>query len=243
MQCRVCGAQEVKREDVVEPLIHYTEIPVYITNRNNLNRGFRDLVNWLIKAGTKHIEVLDNDSTYPSLLEYYSLCPVKVTKLGENKGPWAFWIKALHLKTQTPYIVTDADVVPDKDCPLDLVKKMLEVFLRYKKTGCMKVGPGIRIDNLPDYYNKKQRVLITEAMNWCARMPEDDCFRAGIDTTFALYWTQQGCSHPAGAGDLHYRLISPYVVEHRPWYVNSADLTEEDIYYTAHIGTWSTWRT
>lgn len=233
----------LKGEPITAPINveEYQHIPIYIINRNNLDRGFRDLVNWLINAGSQNIEVLDNESSYRPLLEYYESCPVKITKLGENRGPWWFWDNKMHLQTMTPYIVTDSDVVPDKDCPHDLVRKMLEVFVRYKNDGCMKVGPGLRTDNLPDYYSAKQEVIEREHGNSSRLMPEGDVFRASIDTTFALYWTKQNNSLPSGPHDQHYRLAQPYVVEHRPWYIDKDCLTEEDHYYKATCGKWSNW--
>lgn len=218
--------------------MEWQDVPVYIINRNNLDRGFRDLVNWLVTAGTRYIEVLDNGSSYPRLMDYYhNECPAKVNNLGGNFGPYVFWERKLHLKTETPYIVTDADVVPDKDCPLDLIPKLMEVFGRYDN--CKKVGPGLRIDNLPDHYKKKEQVIGHESQFSSSPMPQGDVYAAAIDTTFALYWTQ---SEP-GCWVNQYRLAAPYVAEHRPWYVDSDNLTGEDIFYVQNCeGNWSYWK-
>jgi hypothetical protein len=216
----------------------WRDIPVYILNRNNLDRGFRDLVSWLSATGTRYIEVLDNDSSYPPLLQYYNVCPAtKITMLKENLGPYVFWSSQRHLQTETPYVITDPDVVPDKECPHDLIKKMLDVFMRYSPT-CLKVGPGLRIDNLPNNYSRKNEVIAHEKQFYAELMPEKDVYKAAIDTTFAMYWTRQDNS----AWYNHYRLAPPYVVEHRPWYINSAQRTDEDEFYAARCEAWSYWR-
>src|SRR5580658_5215869 len=100
-------------------------IPVYINNRNRLST-MKEMINWLLSAGTKKIIIVDNASSYPLLLEYYKNLPsgVVVEMLGRNGGPRIFWEMQMHLRQSTPYIVTDSDLVPDRDCPKDLVHQL-----------------------------------------------------------------------------------------------------------------------
>ena len=46
-------------------------IPVYIICRDRVT-PLKELVSWLEKTGEADIHLIDNDSTYPQLLEYYS---------------------------------------------------------------------------------------------------------------------------------------------------------------------------
>ncbi len=159
-----------------------------------------------------------------------------------NLGPWRFWETFQYSYQRTPYIVTDSDLVPADCCPVDLIGKMLNVLQQYPE--CGKVGPGLRLDNLPDL----SREFIThgdgkgwegEGIYWQRRHPSG-AFSAPIDTTFAMYapgspWV------PAGWQNL--RLDTPYVVEHTPWYI-SKPFSDEDQYYRDHASTtWShvTW--
>src|ERR1700722_14702267 len=99
-----------------------SQIPVYINNHNRLS-SFTYLIEWLLEHGTKRIEVLDNASTYPPLLKWYEQLPrdgVSV-KVQANCGPWSFWSQSMHLAQSTPYVVTDADIVPSDCCPFDLI--------------------------------------------------------------------------------------------------------------------------
>lgn len=216
-----------------------------MNNRNRLT-STKALVEWLIRAGTQTIIILDNESTYPPLLEYYynvleSQNAATVILQG-NLGPWSFWEQGLFRTQSTPYIVTDADTVPSECCPTDLIQKMQSVLLG--NPACGKVGPGLRLDNIPDL----SREFITngdgkgwagEGVFWKSRH-SSGAFNAPIDTTFAMYSAYSPWI-PADWRNL--RLDLPYVVEHAPWYV-SKPFSEEEQYYRDHVNhNWShvTW--
>jgi hypothetical protein len=148
----------------------------------------------------------------------------------------------MHLAQNTPYVVTDADIVPSDCCPFDLVEKMQDLLL--SNPGCGKVGPGLRLDNIPDL----SRDFITngdgkgwegEGVFWKRR--HSPCtFNAPIDTTFAMYnafspWV------PADWSNL--RMDNPYLVEHTPWYVRKPFSPEEQHYRESANKVWShvTW--
>jgi hypothetical protein len=201
---------------------NWKETPIYITNFNNLERGFRKLVNWLRDAGQENIIVIDNASSWEPLLNYYETCGLQIINKTANLGHDAFW--KLNIPQSSRFIVTDPDVVPDINCPKDLVRKMHEVADRYSPA---KVGPGLRIDNLPDHYHRKQLMLDSECNYWTKKTSENDCFHALIDTTFALYEPGWGIWAPAA----HIRLDFPYVCEHLPWYEDSSKEDEERDFY------------
>jgi len=196
--------------------------PIYITNFNNLERGFRKLVNWLWDAGMTNIAVIDNASTWEPLLCYYKTSGLNIINRTSNLGHDAFW--KLNIVQNTRFIVTDPDVVPDANCPADLVRKMHEVADRYAPA---KVGPGLRIDNLPDHYHRKQLMLDSEVNYWTRKTADNDSYFALIDTTFALYNPGWGIWPSA----THIRLDFPYVMEHLPWYEDSNAINEERDFY------------
>ena len=215
----------------------WRDTPCWILNFNNLDRGFRDLLLWLRRAGMARIAVLDNASTYQPLIDFYdspAMAGITLVRSPENLGFEAMWKLGLHLSPITPagsrYILTDPDCVPDKDCPLDLVRKMHEVADRYAPA---KVGPALRVDNLhPSQAEHAQRC---ESDYWLRRVGSD-CWDALIDTTFALYssgwerWPQEAPHHAR-----HLRLDFPYVAEHRPWYEDAAEPSAEARFYRAHV--------
>lgn len=220
-----------------------SKIPVFINNYNRLG-SMTELIEWLLEQGTERIEILDNSSTYPPLLKWYEQLPrdgVKVS-LHPNLGPWAFWSRSMHKEQSTPYIVTDADIVPSECCPVDLVNKMQDLLLSNPE--CGKVGPGLRLDNIPDL----SRDFITngdgkgwegEGVFWKRR--HSPCtFYAPIDTTFAMYnafspWVQAEWNN--------LRMDAPYLVEHTPWYTHKPFSAEEQYYRDTASKTWShvTW--
>ena len=214
----------------------YRDTPIFINNFCNLDRGFRDLLAWLRKAGMTSVAVLDNQSEYEPLLEFYdspAMEGIQLVRIGANLGPTAFWRLDLHTKQSKPFIVTDPDCVPDPDCPLDLVRKMIEVEERYHPA---KVGPALRIDDLPAHYAERDHMRFCESDYWQRKYDEGDCWNAAIDTTVALYqphWDRWPLAEQGGVQ--HVRLDFPYVTQHVPWYEDSAHPSAEARYYRAHV--------
>ena len=204
--------------------MNWQSVPIYINNFNNLARGFRRLVEWLRDAGYENVTVVDNGSTWGPLLEYYERSPeLVVLRVGENLGPYAVWNLDLHNKGGQ-FVVTDPDVVPAVDCPRDVVRKLMEVRERFPVA---KVGVSLRIDNLPEHYRERERVVKWEGQFWTGIDPSGDVYHAAVDTTFALY--DQGMrAWPAGP---YLRLAPPYTFEHLPWYEDSGRPSAELEFY------------
>jgi hypothetical protein len=213
-----------------------------VNNRDRLS-STKVLIEWLLKAGTVKVVILDNASTYGPLLEWYRDLPEGVTvEIQANLGPWGFWSTGRHLTQATPYVVTDSDLIPSECCPTDLVDKLLGLLK--DNPGCGKVGPGLRLDNIPDL----SRDFITngdgkgwegEGVFW-KKKHSSGAFLAPIDTTFAIY---NSYSPWIGAGWQNIRMDMPYVMEHTPWYLEKP-FSEEEQYYRDHADrTWShcTW--
>jgi len=204
--------------------IDYREIPVIIINYNRISHLLR-LLDWLEKAEMQNIYIIDNASTYSPLLDYYDRTNYNVLRLNVNIGYKAFWDTSIHLWFKgLPYILTDSDVLPIEDCPLDAVKFFQEVLNKYIDIN--KVGFGLKIDDIPDFYHKKSEVLNWEKKYWENPISEN-LYKADIDTTFALYRAnsvkqQWGKTLRTGG---------KYQLKHFPWYENSDFLSEEEIYY------------
>ena len=216
--------------------IDWRDLPVFIVNRNRLG-AMRALVDWLRAAGTRRIVILDNASDYPPLLDWYRALPpgVHVQLLTENHGPYVFWQQGVHRVIDTPYVLTDSDIVPADFCPADLIGALLACLTRHPDA--KKVGPGLRIDNIPDHYGEADTVRKWESQFW-ERPVAPGVFAAPIDTTFALYPPRTEFSNEP----CNLRLGRPYVVEHTPWYVDERALSEEERHYRTHTSaTYSNW--
>jgi hypothetical protein len=216
--------------------LDWRDIPVFIVNRNRL-QAMRALVAWLLAAGTRRIVILDNASDYAPLLAWYQALPagVNVLLLTENIGPYVLWQQGVHKVLDTPYVLTDSDIVPASFCPADLIGALAEQLRRHPDA--RKVGPALRIDDLPDHYGEADTVRKWESQFW-ERPVAPGVFAAPIDTTFALYPPRAEFSNEP----CNLRLGHPYIVEHTPWYVNEAALSDEERHYREHTSaTFSNW--
>lgn len=210
--------------------------PVVINNRNRVTT-LSKLVSWLLDRNVRII-VLDNNSEYPPLLQYYNKMSkdIEIIKFGKNLGHTALYQWKGHLKFKERYFVyTDSDVVPAPQCPKDLVEHLVEAQKKYP--GVSKVGAGLEINNLPETFLFKRQVLEQQAKFW-RNKKDKDFYHALVDTTFAVYDNKKARHHV-----LHncLRANRPYLVEHLPWYVDNTNLSEEEIYYIAHSTTATDW--
>lgn len=204
----------------------YHRIPIIINNFNRLD-CLQKLIKALEERGYTDIHILDNLSTYPPLLAWYETCPYDVIRLDRNIGYRAIWLSGVYERFKRSfYVYTDSDVVPDENCPEDFMKRFMNVLRKYPR--CLKVGFGLRIDDLPDHYAQKEAVLANEERFWKEPLG-DGLYKAQIDTTFALY--RPFCYGPANDHHLMIRTGASYVARHLPWYADSAQLSDEDRYY------------
>jgi SAM-dependent methyltransferase len=206
----------------------WQEIPIFIVNRNRVS-SLKAMIQWLLGIGCHDVQILDNDSSYPALLDYYQRLPGNVTlhKLGENIGPRAFWQLGLQKKYSSPYIVSDPDLVPAAFCPDDLIAHMHHLLSRFPD--CGKVAPGLRLDSVSPNYGQADAAVKWESQFW-HRPVSRGIFFAPVDTTFAIY--AAGSEFTRDGKNL--RLGYPYLLEHTPWQVDENNLDEEETYYRAH---------
>lgn len=205
--------------------------PVFVLSRDRLE-PLRELVGWLERAGFEEIHVVDNESAYPPLLEYLEASPHHVVRLGRNIGKHALWLDARFEKlvARRPFVYTDPDVVPVRECPSDALARFADLLSRHRDV--TKVGFGLLIDDLPDNYRFKQQVLAWESQFWAAQLQvEAGAYRAPIDTTFALY--RRWVPRPPPIDAL--RTGPPYVARHTTWYLDSSAPTEEERFYASRL--------
>lgn len=207
----------------------WRNIPIYIICRDRYDELVR-LLSWLEKMGMKNIILIDNDSIYPPLVNYYSETNYQVIRTQSNVGHTVPWTGGI-IRTLSPnelYIVTDPDIIPDINCPDDVIEHFLTIHLTY--FAHQKVGFGLLINDLPNKYHLKQSVIDWESQFWKVEL-ERDVYEAGVDTTFALYkpFVHRYIIHPA------IRTGGAYVARHAPWYCDSTKLTPEDKFYRARV--------
>jgi hypothetical protein len=202
-------------------------VPVLINNRNRL-APMLEMIAFLERCGMTNIIIVDNDSQYPPLLDYYRRTKYRVLRHGANRGPFALWRSPFWREFRNDYYVyTDPDVVPCSDCPADFMRIFYEALRGHPQID--KVGFGLRIDDLPEYVNKAA-VIDWEKTHW-ANPIGGGLYDAPIDTTFALY-------RPRARGGWWRKALrtgNPYWARHVPWYSHPDAPTEEELFYARSV--------
>ncbi|MFN8210054.1 MAG: glycosyltransferase [Bacteroidales bacterium] len=214
------------------------DIPIIINNFNRLGY-LRQLVSALEKRGYRNIHILDNCSSYPPLLEYYKSCNCNVIRLDKNLGAYSLWRSGVIRKFNKDYFVyTDPDVLPVEECPDDF----LDFFLKALKDHPLasKVGFSLKIDDIPDFFAPKEKVLAHEKTFYRFLDEDEKLYYAPIDTTFALYRPRAQWKH-ANYNIEMYRAAWPYTARHLPWYLDSSNPDEETLYYLETANRTATW--
>jgi len=202
------------------------DVAIFIVVRDMLS-PLQQLLAWLERAGHERIYLVDNASTYPPMVEFLAATEHTVVSCGWNMGhrsPWLSGAVFEHADGE-PYVVTDPDIVPDENCPLDAIAYFADVMATHSEVH--RVGFGLRIDDLPDHYAPKADVIAWESPFWKAEVAPG-LFSAPIDTTFALAKVPRAQAMPS------LRTGPPYVARHLPWYDNTTEPTDELLYYRQH---------
>lgn len=210
-----------------------SSVKVVINNRNRLTTTKNMVDKLLLLNPDEQIIILDNDSTYPPLLEWYEYMMNNPRYWGKvevqfckNEGHLALWATGLYKDLGEFFIYTDSDIELNPDFPADWKEIMLNVWKEYE----CKVALALRIDDLPEHYRYKNQVIRNEGRWWLEEL-ERNVFKADTDTTFFLM---------KNIGDNRYtsvRLARPdLIARHAPWYHDLNNLDEEEKYYLENLG-------
>ncbi len=214
-------------------------IPIIINNRNRFT-FLKQLIDSLNARGYYNIYIIDNASTYQPLLDYYKKLDCKIYYLTSNTGFCALWDTVIFEDFKDQYYVyTDSDLELPESCPDDILCWLMFLLSRYNDVD--KAGLGLKIDNLPDYYQLKEKVVQWESsLIKQSEQIEKNVFKASVDTTFALY-------RPNKFGPAQFlqciRTYGKYQISHLPWYVNFDNLNDEESFYinNAHTTNYAYW--
>ncbi|MGE8682713.1 MAG: hypothetical protein ACN6PE_29135 [Achromobacter marplatensis] len=221
--------------------MNYFSTPIFLIAFNRLE-ALLQVIAWLERAGYSNINIIDNASTYPPLLAYLETSPHHVHRMPKNYGHLVLWDSGRFddiIKHQN-FVLSDCDILPDNECPADVVEQLANVLDRY--TNFTKVGLSLRINDLPDHYSLKAKVLEWEAPFWEHPLEGGKLYEAALDTTFAYYRPGIGPKDQRWWRSI--RTAAPLTARHLPWYANTSQLSQEDIYYQTHLkemsSQWST---
>ena len=142
------------------------------------------------------------------------------------------------------YVVTDPDIALD-NVEGDVLEVYAYLLKRFHKISV--AGPMLRIDDIPDHYLLKEKLLFNSLEStYLSRKKFTTQYKdkainfklIKIDTTFGMrragedFWR---CRWGA-------RVFAPYSAKHLEWYLDFENLTEDQEYYMQHasrrISTW-----
>ncbi|AZA91994.1 Glycosyl transferase family 2 [Chryseobacterium nakagawai] len=245
---------KVKNKYLYQYLIRYDQhvksqrqnplsIPVIIINFNQLHY-LKQLISFLQERKFENIVIIDNKSDYPPLLDYYQSIDKTVTieRMNGNFGHKVFFDhKDLQEKYGKGYfIVTDPDIVPNKNLPQNFITEMISKMDKYYNT-ITKVGFALDIETIPDYFPLKSKVIKWENKFWSHKL-EDEVYSAFVDTTFALYKPY----YPMKFNNLPFlegiRIGGSYTALHGGWYMDPQNYTEEYLHYIESVDKSSSWK-
>ena len=206
--------------------INIYEIPIIINNRNRLTY-LKELINWFDKNNYKNLVIIDNQSTYLPLIEYYNKSKYQVIRLNKNLGYLSLWKTNLFNRFKNSfYVYTDSDILPIDECPSDFLNYFYQTLLKYKEID--KVGFGLKIDDIND--PNKKFIIKNEQKFWINKYKDSNFFKSSIDTTFALY-------KPLKYGGYWLKSLRsdyPFLAKHLPWYINN-NIDEEIKFYQKNL--------
>lgn len=193
-------------------------VPVFVIARDQLT-WLLNTVEWIRKLDhISEIVILDNNSSYPPLLDWYSQTDCIVHRFSENLGKKVLWLK--DMVPDKHFVLTDPDLEPISDIA-DVIVKFHSVMDRHKDFD--KVGSSLKFDDV-----ENQEVVDWESKFWNLEV-EKDVYKANLDTTFAFY-------RPNTPYSIHksLRVAGKYTLRHLPWY---SDKPDDYYYYRDNIDT------
>ena len=141
------------------------------------------LIHSLENRGYHNLYIIDNQSTYPPLLEYYTRLPYPVYMLNKNVGHLSLWETGIFKQFKDSYYAyTDSDLEILPNCPDDFIEKFILLLQKYPKA--LKAGFSICIDDLPDHYKLKEKLRGIEKMNYYNILSADENDIAVQQTSF-----------------------------------------------------------
>jgi len=200
-------------------------LTIVINNRNRLSTT-KKLVDDLLYRDSTNIIIIDNESSYQPLLEWYKTLPSNIRILYSlNYGHHAlFQSNVLNDIPEEWCFYTDADIQLNPNMPKDYQQIMFNLAHQYNYK---KIGLALQIDDLPDHYALKEQVIRNESHWWENKIIEN-VYRADTDTTFCLIKKCDQFDSLRIAGD--------FTAKHMPWYLDLDNLSDEEQYYNNNLG-------
>jgi hypothetical protein len=217
-------------------------MPVLINNHNRLS-SLQAQIRWLLYLDADiSIIVVDNNSNYLPLLNYYLRLALvrncQIIYLKHNS-----WLKGINLIASrltefSKLIMTDSDLVPYHNTPGDIIDHLSKLLDTH--SGYNHIGLSLELNDIPDYYPLKPIVLQHESQFWppIAVALDDEVIVAPVHSTFAMYRSNSVFNSIQPA----LRTTRPYTLKHADWYIDSGNISAEYKHYLKYcqpVASWS----
>lgn len=200
--------------------------PIYLTNMNRLTTT-KKMVEDLFKLnGNARINIIDNASTYPPLLEWYKEVEkdVNIIRQENNLGCWTFFYSGHSAKCEDEYYVySDADLELNPNMPYN----WQEILMDYLKRWNRKPSLVLRLDDVPES-ELKNHIKYHQSVCWYPT-EEENVYKAVTDMTFSFDAKSAGYRYES------VRIGGDFACRHIPWYLDFDNLSEEERYYLDQI--------
>lgn len=200
--------------------------PIFLTNLNRLSTTKKMVEDLFRLNSNSRITIIDNDSTYPPLLEWYEKIKgdVKLIRHNENRGPWAFFYSGISAAIDSDYYVySDADLELNPNMPSDWQEIMFGYLHKYNR----KPSLALKLSDIPEN-DLKKRIIDHQGICWY-ETDEKDVYKAVTDMTFSFDAKNKGYRYES------VRLAGRFECRHIPWYLDFDNLPEEEKYYIDHL--------
>jgi hypothetical protein len=186
-----------------------------------------------LKKYTKDIIILDNNSSFPPLIEYLKSLESEYTifRFDKNYGYTIYKQERIQNLVGPIYLLTDPDIQLNPNLPSTFIREFYELSKQYQR---YKVGPALDIfsdDIRTDVKSHSRTIYDWESQNWKVKIPNEkfELYPVGIDTTFCLVNT----NYPTGSWNSNsLRVAGNYTAKHLPWHKNWQSLLMENEYET-----------
>lgn len=203
---------------IKEVYIKDVNIPIVVICWNNYF-FVKNFVNQL-KKFPNTIILLDNNSSYQPLLDYYIKIKnelhdkIEIRMLEENYGHFVYITLAKTLPDI--YVLSDPDLELNENMPIDFVNQLLNISNKYKsyKTGCaLSLEDKDNFIDCPNYTGGKN-IADWESQFWVNKINDDnyELYDADIDTTLCLINKNYSNENKV------IRVAGDFKIRHLPWY-------------------------
>lgn len=210
--------------------------PIIIINRDRFY-PLIEQVEVFNRKGYNNIIVIDNQSTYKPLLEWYKESKIDVfynDLVSNSCRAFDELIQIDHPKFTSIikdwYIFNDSDIIPLDTVPNNFIEDLVNYSKKYNKS---KVGMSIKIDDIDLNYHLNKWVYDYESTYWTNGIEDNGIFLYPhpIDTTLAIH---SPGTRPIWSSDT-LRVGEPYIVKHAPFYYDPERLPEDEKHYLSRM--------